>query len=241
MPDDITKIRGKEIKNAIATKWNPPHYYAHLRKGGHVTALKKHLGNTLFIRTDIEQFFNSINRNRVTRHLHTLFKDYSLARSMASESTVLWPDHTPKSYILPYGFVQSAVIASLCLHKSALGRYLNKLEGNGFKVSVYMDDILVSTSLPIEQAEAVLAEIRSKANRSLLELNPAKTIGPVDSICAFNVTLTQHYIEISNERLAEFEKELSDTNKQSVVDGILGYVETISPAQADSLRRASLR
>lgn len=236
MPDDKTKILGKEIKSAIASKWTPPRYYAHLRRGGHVTALKKHLGNTLFFRTDIEKFFNSINRNRVTRHLHSLLKDYFLAQSMANESTVLWPNHSPKAHILPYGFVQSAIIASLCLHKSALGRYLNKLEGNGFKVSVYMDDIIISTSLPIEKAEAALAELKSKATRSRLELNPAKTVGPVDSICVFNVTLTQHNIEVSNERLAKFEEELSSTGEQSVIDGILGYVETISPAQAESLR-----
>ncbi|MDB4409581.1 reverse transcriptase domain-containing protein [Gammaproteobacteria bacterium] len=236
IPDDKTKIRGKEIKNAIASKWNPPHYYAHLRRGGHVTALKKHLGNTLFFRTDIEQFFNSVSRTRVTRHLHSLFKDYSLARGMANESTVIRPNHTPKAYVLPYGFVQSAIIASLCLYKSALGKYLNKLEGSGFRVSVYMDDIIVSTSLPLEQAEAALEELRGKATRSRLELNPTKTIGPVESICAFNVTLSQNNIEISNERITEFEEELSNTGEQSVIDGILGYVETISPAQAEYLR-----
>ena len=83
------------------------------------------------------------------------------------ESTVVWPNHTPKAYILPYGFVQSVIIASFCLHKSALGRYLNKLGGSGFKVSVYMDDIIVSTSLPIEQAEAALEELKSKATREV--------------------------------------------------------------------------
>jgi hypothetical protein len=79
--------------------------------------------------------------------------------------------------------VQSDFIASFCLHKSVLGRYLNKLEGSGFKVSVYMEDIIVSTSLPIEQAEAALEELKSKATRSRLKMNPAKTIGPVDRSC----------------------------------------------------------
>ena len=108
--------------------------------------------------------------------------------------------------------------------------------GRVVTVSVYMDDIIVSTSLPLEQAEAALEELKSKATKSRLKLNPEKTIGPVDSICAFNITLTQNNIEISDERLAEFEEELSNTEEQSVIDGILGYVETISPAQAETLR-----
>ena len=47
VPDERTAIRGIEIKELLSSHWNPPHYYAHFKQGGHVSALKKHLISTI--------------------------------------------------------------------------------------------------------------------------------------------------------------------------------------------------
>lgn len=236
VPDERTITRGNEIKNAIAAKWRAPHYYAHLRSGGHVAAIKKHLRNDLFIRADIKQFFNQVTRTRVTRALKLLFKHYSLARTFACESTVVRPDHEPLSYILPFGFVQSAIIASLCLHKSSLGQYLNRLESSGrARVSVYMDDIIISTSLPLNQAETIATELKDKASSSKFELHQDKTIGPIDSIHAFNIDISRNKMTINKDRLADFQKSLRESGSLYVREGILGYVSTVCPEQAKLL------
>jgi hypothetical protein len=108
---------GKEIKSAIEKRWSPPSYFYHLRRGGHVAALRAHLGNAAFLRLDIQDFFGSIGRSRVARCLKSRF-GYETAREWAHVSTVRDPSGAAGS-IIPFGFVQSPIVASLCLAESA--------------------------------------------------------------------------------------------------------------------------
>ena len=235
VPDERTAIRGIEIKELLSSHWNPPHYYAHFKQGGHVSALKKHLKNDLFMQADIKQFFNQINKSKITRSIHCCLKNYNLSREIAIESTVPKPDSDPAIFVLPFGFVQSPIIASLCLYKSALGKFINGLEGKGFTVSVYMDDIIISTSLSYEEAANIFEALKQKATRSHLELNPEKTIGPVDQITAFNINLSKNNLEITDQRLTDFENRLLNTENDYVINGILGYVKTVCPKQVARL------
>ena len=235
VPTKASLIRGKEIKSEIELKWRTPYYYAHLKAGGHVTALKTHINNKYLIRTDIQNYFNSINLTRITRELKPLFKPYNHAREIALESVVKNPNSSTNESILPFGFVQSPIIASLCLYKSALGRYLHKLENKGFKVSVYMDDIIISTSEPYNTAETALIGLHEKARQSNFILNPDKTFGPVEQITAFNINLSKGSIEITEERLKEFKKEYQESNSEYVRNGIHSYINSVSLDQGKSL------
>jgi hypothetical protein len=118
VPTAETRKLGREIKLAIERRWTPPPYYFHLRRGGHVQALSSHVGNYIFARLDIQNFFGSINRTRVTRCLTSKF-GYKQAREWANASTVV--DRDTKRSFVPFGFVQSPIVASLCLSESALG------------------------------------------------------------------------------------------------------------------------
>lgn len=235
VPNDETLKRGKIIKDDIESKWKSPHYYSHLKAGGHVAALKEHIGSTYFMRADIKQFFNSINRTRITRELKKLYKNYDTARPIACESVVIRPNVPNKQFILPFGFVQSSIIASLCLYESSLGQYLNRIKSNKFRVTVYVDDIIISTSLPIEKASAAFKLLRKKAEKSGFYLNPDKTKGPVEEITAFNINLNQTGMTITDKRIAEFKDCLSTNSSRNVVNGILGYVNTVNPDQARRL------
>ena len=235
VPDEPTILRGREIKKLIESQWQPPYYYAHFKQGGHVAALKRHLKNELFVQADVKQFFNQVNKSKITRSLHSFLKNSDLSRGIASESTVPKPDSDPKKFILPFGFVQSPIIASLCLYKSSLGAFFNSLEGKGYIVSVYMDDIIISTSLPLEEANSMLATLKQKASRSNFELNPDKTIGPVDQITAFNINLSKKHLEISDQKLTDFENRLLNTKNDYVINGILGYIKTVCPKQVVKL------
>jgi len=240
VPNDESRINGLIIKKRIEEKWKPPDYYAHLRKGGHIYAVKKHLGNDLFFCADISQFFNRINLSRVTRELKSIFKDYTESRYIACESVVQLPNSKERKYILPFGFIQSAIIASLCLNNSALGKYLNQLASNGFRVSVYMDDIIVSTSLPLAQAETAFDVLHKKAVRSGFNLNTNKTFGPSDTITAFNIHLSKGKIELTDSRLDEFKKAIIEADNSTVIDGILRYVDSVCPKQVPILQAACL-
>ncbi len=234
IPEDDVITRGREIKKEIVSRWSPPEYYAHLQKGGHISALKSHLSSDFFIRIDIHQFFNKINRSRVSRGLKRLSFPYKVALQFASDSVVRLPSCTQKKYILPFGFVQSPIIASLCLRYSILGNYLDRLTKNGFIVSVYMDDIIISSCLSKEKMDEIYNEILDVSEKSGFAINKEKSNGPCSSITAFNIMLSKGGIELVDERLALFRQAIHLSNS-SQIKGILGYVRTVCPIQAKSL------
>lgn len=170
VPTDETVQNGIAIKKTIKEKWQPPEYFYHLAKGGHVKALHQHLNNKYFIHLDIKDFFGSINRSRITRCIKEI-APYERAREIAIESTVRHPEFPTQKFILPFGFVQSPIIASICLSKSALGRHLHHLsKKKEFDVSVYMDDIILSSNSPADLSEQ-LKLLETAAIRSGLPLN----------------------------------------------------------------------
>lgn len=224
--------KGKEIKSAIEKNWKAPKNYYHLRKGGHVEALKSHLHHSSFIHLDIQNFFGSINKTRVTRCLKEMFP-YSIAREMANCSTVLHPKD--KKFILPFGFVQSPILASICLDKSALGVYLRALQKvKELSVSVYVDDIVLSTS---DQSlfTKIHSDIKTAAERAGFHLNENKEEGPSDIITAFNIELSNESMMISPQRLNELRDSFQNAETEHKRRGILGYVMSVNQQQQDQI------
>lgn len=106
-PTDEAKKTGARTKRSVASHWKPPSFYYHLRKGGHVAAVRSHESSRFFFRADLDDFFGRVNRTRVTRCLKSWFS-YAEAREMASESVVKRPGDD--AFVLPYGFVQSPML-----------------------------------------------------------------------------------------------------------------------------------
>lgn len=233
-PSDEAKKAGRKIKSEVETAWTAPDYFYHLRAGGHVQALKAHLGNASFLHLDIRDFFGSVSRSRVTRCLSAHF-GYSRAREMANDSTVQHPTIKGK-YMLPYGFVQSPILASLAFANSALGARIGQLAADpDFAVSVYVDDIVVSSRDDAALA-ARLPELAAAATRSHFELNEAKQEGPAPSVSAFNIDLTHAILALRQDRLEEFKDAYNRSDNEPQRAGILGYVLSVNATQATELR-----
>ncbi|MGH7455587.1 MAG: reverse transcriptase domain-containing protein, partial [bacterium] len=132
------------MKRLVEDATNFEAFFFHLRKGGHVAALHEHRRNRYFARIDLKNFFYSISRNRVARALHEI--DIPRAGFYAKFSCVKNPYDEPTcpTYALPYGFVQSPVLATLVLSRSVLGCYLRAIQSD-VTLSVYMDDIAISS------------------------------------------------------------------------------------------------
>jgi len=222
---------GKEIKSAIEMRWRPPTYFYHLRPGGHVAALKAHLGNAAFLRLDIQDFFGSIGRSRVARCLKTRF-GHDSAREWAHASTVRDPSGAARS-IIPFGFVQSPIVASLCLAESALGRHLNTLHRRrSVKVSVYVDDIILSSKDPDAVGDELLDGLKKAGHRSRLFFSAEKSQGPGPTIKAFNIELCSKSMRIEDGRMAEFIEALKSSAHPFQRAGILGYIGSVNSDQA---------
>lgn len=234
VPSSESRQRGEHIVSRIKEKWQAPAHFYHCHHGGHVRAVKKHLANTYFFRVDIESFFTSINLSRVTRVLKKYF-GYEVAREFARDSVVRVAGDVDFQYILPFGFVQSPIIASLCLDQSALGRALYELASRpDITVSVYVDDIIISgNSLHSLQKEFEI--IKENTSKSGWNLGASKTQTPSDRILAFNINLSQGSIAISPERMSSFFEAYHQSASPHQKEGILRYIRSINPAQAAAL------
>ncbi|MET4695226.1 reverse transcriptase domain-containing protein [Endozoicomonas lisbonensis] len=235
VPSESTVKSGKLIKRAVESKWTPPDYYYHLRDGGHVLALKSHVMNDYFVHLDLKSFFSSVSRSRITRTLKYYF-GYEAAREVAVESTVTIQQALEKSHILPFGFVQSPILASLCLRKSKLGKVLHKINQlSTASISVYVDDIIISTKDKI-LAKELLLQVKEAAERSRFPLNYEKEEGPAESITAFNIELSHDLMEVSPSRLVEFQEQYQKSENFHKLAGIVGYVYSVNPTQSQAIR-----
>lgn len=207
-----------------------------MQSTGHIGALKHHLKSNLFIRADISEFFNSINRSRVTRELKKFYPSYDVAREQACKSVVPSP-FKKGQYILPFGFTQSPLIASICLSNSRLGSFLNAIRNNGYKVSVYMDDIIISDGGMVSKEDMLQTfDILNKvASHSKFQLQKNKTVAPTNKVTAFNIELSNNKLKINTQRFKQLLQSALQGNDE-VKKGIIGYVNSVSNSQKIELK-----
>ena len=69
VPNEKCERRGRRMLAFFKKRVAFPDYMYHFKKGGHVAALHAHLNKKLFFKIDIQNFYYSIARMRVTRAL----------------------------------------------------------------------------------------------------------------------------------------------------------------------------
>lgn len=235
VPSEEGLAAGRQVLRRVLKAWTPPSTYFHLRKGGHLAALELHEPDEVFVRLDLSQFFTNTSRSKVTAALKRVRFSAKDALSMADLSTVKHPD-AETSKVVPYGFVQSALLATLCLEYSHLGACIRRLRTRGLRVSVYMDDIIMSGQRNQKEAlELGLAEIIAASKKSRYPINRDKLEGPSDNVVAFNIHLSNRSRAITDARLHDFSVSLRNARNQHVERGILSYVGTVNPSQVKQL------
>lgn len=232
VPTKYGRERGDEIVDAILKRWRPPNHFYHFHPGGHVAACRLHLENPCFACLDIKSFFTSVTRTKVHRALRRIGFPQAEAVKMTFVSTVL-REETRDKYCLPFGFTQSMVLASLALDRSLVGQRLRVAGQNGVRVSVYVDDIILSSRemAPLLQYVDGLVEA---ATASGFVFNPSKTSEPGPGAAAFNIDLTQRSMRITDVRMAVFKREMRGENL-SRIDAMIAYVGTVDKEQAKHL------
>lgn len=228
VPTQKSVVFGKKLKEQINSRWKPPKYFYHLRNGGHVAAIRPHLQSRYFTKLDLSRFFSSITASRVTRLLKPLF-GYDKARFYANESTVHIPSLT--SLVLPYGFIQSMILASMALHYSSLGRYLKKLDTTeNVLISVYVDDILISSKSK-DILDLVNIKLQEKVIKSKLQLNNDKCCYSANQLEIFNIQIQHDSMQICDSRFDVFAYHYLVGNQFERM-GIYNYIHSVNPQQA---------
>jgi hypothetical protein len=194
-----------------------PPYFFHYRNGGHVAALHEHRPNRYFFRIDLKNFFYSISRNRIAHILRQL--GFHSAREYAEWSTVRNPYNDGPNYVLPIGFKQSPLLASLALWRSAIASSIEEAATRGIVVSVYFDD-LIGSATDEDELRITYQGILDACVQANLAPNPVKLIEPAEAITAFNCHLTQGHTSVTAERIQKFVDEARGPNAEA---SFIGY------------------
>jgi hypothetical protein len=201
VPNERCERKGRRIIKFFSKRIDFPDYFYHYKSGGHVAALHAHLGKKLFFKIDIQNFYYSIARMRVTRALRSW--GYPGAGTLAKWSCVANPITAHPRHVLPIGFVQSPLLASLVLMKSPVSQAVERAVANGVGVSVYLDDFIGS-----HDDEAILSaayiDIRDTCVSAGLVPNPAKLVPPSAAITAFNCDLTHGSALVRADRIDRY-------------------------------------
>ena len=199
-PSTIGRRIGLETKSAIEAAYEFDPVYFHLRPGGHVAAMHEHRVHEYFCRIDISRFFYSVSRRRVQSAIDRIKVGNSAF--YAKWATVRNPYGDPR-YSLPYGFVQSPILATLVVATSAIGDFLGLLPTD-ITATVYVDDISLSShNLTILESsfQSLLDIVKSDG----FSINDEKLRSPAPLIDIFNCDLALGHATVRDERKAEFE------------------------------------
>jgi hypothetical protein len=199
----------------------------HLSKnGGHVAALHAHRPHSFFARIDIRRFFYSIARNRVARALRAI--GVGRAEHYAKWSCVKNPYGVP-SYALPYGFIQSPVLATLVLLQSGVGAFLRDLEAQRIVlVTVYMDDVTLSSD-DFDALQGAFDRLLVCLAEAEFEISPDKTREPGPTMDLFNCDVQQGRTAVREERVNRF---FAQPRSQISANAFDLYCETVKQGNA---------
>lgn len=220
VPTSIGRRIGLELKEKIEAAYDFDPIYFHMKPGGHVAAIHHHREHKFFARIDIARFFYSVSRRRVQSAIDRVKVDN--AAFYAKWSTVRNPYETPR-FSLPYGFVQSPILASLVIATSDLGTHLQALP-HGVKASVYMDDIALSAGTEAELLKAYTSTLAAlKADG--FDVSESKLRPPALAIDIFNCDLSNGWSAVRDERVSEFQANNPSPESEAAFASYCGTVE----------------
>ena len=232
LPTKRSKREGKRIVRNLLKSWTPKDYFYHFgKRGGHVAAMRPHIDSSHFASIDLEGFFPSISRTRVHRSLRSIGFTNRLALDIASASCV---EMNGKKF-LPYGFVQSMALATLCFEKSLVGQTVEAMKESGAVVTVYVDDIILSAK-SAQLLNDAYSKIKDSALQSSLKVSSEKSSPPSTSVESFNCSISSSRLRIVDDRMNRFFRQLGEANDFGRA-AILRYVDVVNPSQAEELER----
>ncbi len=219
MPSGIGRRIGAELKQSVEAAYEFEQLYFHLRAGGHVAAIHHHRDSHVFARIDISNFFYGVSRRRVKSALDRV--GIGKADFFSKWSTVANPYGDPV-WALPYGFVQSPILASLVLATSDVGHHLRNLPATVL-VSVYVDDISLSSDNEGALREAydstIAVLVADGFSVSVPKLRP-----PAAAVDLFNCDLTTGRAVVRDDRIEAFLATAPDPDSE---DAFLAYCASV--------------
>ena len=178
IPTKDSRHFGRQLQKWILYRWTPPRYFYHLRRGGHVAAVRSHLKDHWFLRCDLSRCFDHVTRSKIHRCLKSIGFTHRDAWEFACKSTVSKPSLI-NSFSLPFGFPQSTILASIVIDRSLFGIELKKILDLEVRLSMYVDDIIISSREPAILKIALQKSMKLplyRASRSMPQKPPGQLL-----------------------------------------------------------------
>jgi hypothetical protein len=230
VPSAVGRRYGHQVLRWINRRWRVPKHYYHFRKDGHVAAMRLHANSEYFLYFDLQAFFHSVTRAKVHRALRRVGFQQRLSWSIAQESTVVVPSHD--GYRLPYGYIQSTMLATLVLHTSQLGSMLTSVKRSGARVSVYVDDIVISSTRKIN-FESMLNMFADTAKASNFQLG--KRIIPHSNTQALGIKIEDNTLYLPDDVMQRFIERVIHEPYSSRSMATIAYAKTVNRDQGRHL------
>jgi len=159
----LKKIQSKILKNVLYRIELPKNFFGGLKGKDAVLNSKFHQGNKFFLLTDFKSFYPSISSKRVEQALRNegFYPDVArlITRLCTSQGRI------------PQGCPTSSFLSALVL-KHTISDFIKDYENESFKVTVYVDDITISSSIDFKNK---VPEILNKLREKDLKINFEKT------------------------------------------------------------------
>jgi hypothetical protein len=157
----------------------PPYLHGGLKGTDYIKDASTHAGSKIIIHEDVSHFFDNISPKHIFSIWHELFRfPLGVAKLLTSLTTV---DNK-----LPQGATSSTYLSNLVFWRYEPG-LVEDFESKGWKYSRFVDDIQVSSKLPLSREEKSQIISGIFGMMSKLDLKPKRT---------------KHSIQYSNRRLS---------------------------------------
>ncbi len=183
--DDRLREEHRIIADKINGCFEPSVFSKGYIKGQSIyTNAISHLYNNYFIKTDIKDFFPSLNHNVLRNCIYNELKDIISPK----DCELLIKKCSISNKGLPLGLITSPVLSNIYMKKFDIALYkkLKKLSCNNIIYTRYADDIIISfksCSNPFFMYKSIIKTIESLLNDINLKLNVKKT-----KFIKFNIT-----------------------------------------------------
>lgn len=210
--NQLKYVQSQLLKNVFCKLNLPEYFFGGIKKKDAVLNARYHQGNKYFFLTDLKDFYPSIHFKSVENVLRKEGFYPDVAKIITRICT--------KEGAIPQGCPTSSFLASLVVYHSC-GDLFEKYKNVGLRVSVYVDDITISSSFDFKNhTPQILEELRNRG----LKINFKKT-----HYCTYNPIVTG--IQVKNNGICPlphtFERSVDMTRSENSRNGHLQRIKYI--------------
>jgi len=174
----LKEVQSKLLINVLYKIKLPEYFFGGIKKKDATLNSRFHQGNKYFFLTDLKDFYPSVHFASVEKALRREGFYPDVAKLITRIST--------KGGAIPQGCPTSSFLAALVVYHSC-GDLFEKYKMEGLKVSLYVDDITISSPTDFKnRTNGILGELRSRG----LKINFKKT-----RYCTFNPKVTGNHVK----------------------------------------------